>query len=170
MSVNLSRKQFGDAELISHLQRVLHSTNIDASSLTLEITESVVMDDGDAAKLVLERIRQLGIKLSMDDFGTGYSSLSCLHKFPLDELKVDRAFVQDISNRRDVAAVVHAVVELAHHLGIKVVAEGLETPEQVAFLQGLDCDYGQGYLFAKPLPAPAAEAFATSLPLLSKSA
>ena len=170
VSVNLSRKQFGDSELTSHLERVLQSTNIDASSIKLEITESVVMDDGDAAKLVLERITQLGVKLSMDDFGTGYSSLSCLHKFPLDELKVDRAFVQDISARRDVAAVVHAVVELAHHLGINVVAEGLETPEQVAFLQGLDCDYGQGYLFAKPLSASAAEAFATSLPLLSKSA
>ena len=93
----------------------------------------------------------------MDDFGTGYSSLAFLHKFPIDVLKIDRSFVRNLEGQRDASAVVSAIVQLAHHLHMSVVAEGLETPEQVAFLQAVDCDYGQGFLFSKPLAAPDAE-------------
>jgi diguanylate cyclase (GGDEF)-like protein/PAS domain S-box-containing protein len=157
VSVNVSRRQLADAELVPHLQRVLAETRLDPSLIKLEITESVIMDDPEAAGEVLGRIKALGVRLSMDDFGTGYSSLSCLHRFPLDELKVDRSFILNLEDRRDAAAVVQAIVTLAHNLEMRVVAEGLEKPEQVAFLQAVDCDYGQGYLFAKPLPAVAAE-------------
>jgi len=95
----------------------------------------------------------------MDDFGTGYSSLSCLHKFPIDVLKIDRSFIEELQKRRDTAAVIQAIVHLAHNLGMTVVAEGLEQLDQVAFLQTLDCDLGQGFVFAKPLSADAAEQF-----------
>jgi diguanylate cyclase (GGDEF)-like protein/PAS domain S-box-containing protein len=162
MNVNVSRRQFEDPDLLPHLHRVLAETAIDPARLTLEITESVIMHEPTAAGATLRRIKDAGVRLAMDDFGTGYSSLSCLHQFPLDELKVDRGFVCDVEARRDAAAVVHAIVGLAHNLGMSVVAEGLERMEQVAFLQALDCDYGQGYLFSKPLEAQAAEAFWTT--------
>jgi EAL domain-containing protein (putative c-di-GMP-specific phosphodiesterase class I) len=157
ISINVSRKQLGDPELVPHVARVLKETGMNARQLKLEITESVMMEDDQAANLALKRLKELGVKLSMDDFGTGYSSLSCLHTFPIDELKIDRSFIKDMHGQRDAAAVIQAVVNLAHNLHFNVVAEGLETAEQVALLQTLDCDYGQGYLFAKPLPALEAE-------------
>ena len=156
VSVNVSRRQLGDPGLLPAVERALATNRLDPAAVVLEITESVMMEEADAAAGVLARLREIGVRLSMDDFGTGYSSLACLHKFPLDELKVDRAFVRNLLDQRDAAAVVHAIVTLAHNLGMRVVAEGLETPEQVAFLQALDCDLGQGYLFAKPLPAATA--------------
>ena len=116
------------------------------------------MEDDRAAKSAMADLRALGVRLSLDDFGTGYSSLSCLHTFPIDELKMDRSFIVNMHGQREGAAVIQAVVNLAHNLDMKVVAEGLETLEQVALLQALDCDYGQGFLFAEPLTAEAAEA------------
>ena len=159
VSVNVSRRQLGDPELVAHVARVIGESGVDPSLVKLELTESVIMEDGEAARRTLLRLKELGVRVSMDDFGTGYSSLSCLHRFPIDELKVDRSFVLDHDGRRDAAAVVYAVVNLAHNLGIRVVAEGLEHAEHVAFLQALDCDYGQGFLFAPPLEAGEAEAF-----------
>ncbi|HEX8913424.1 MAG TPA: bifunctional diguanylate cyclase/phosphodiesterase, partial [Humisphaera sp.] len=159
MSVNLSRRQLADPGLVPAVERALAETGADPGAVKLEVTESAVMGDPEAARRVLVAVKATGVRLSMDDFGTGYSSLSCLHRFPLDELKLDRSFVANLEGRRDAAAVVSAVVGLAHNLGLRVVAEGLESPEQVAFLQAVDCDHGQGYLFAKPLPADAAEAY-----------
>jgi EAL domain-containing protein (putative c-di-GMP-specific phosphodiesterase class I) len=165
MSVNLSRKQLTDPNLVEQVRQALSETDLDPSSLKLEITESVVMEDTQASRCALAGIKALGVGLQMDDFGTGYSSLSYLHKFPLDGLKIDRSFIKDLSARRDCVAVLQAIVNLAHNLGIKVVAEGLETPDQVALLQTLDCDWGQGYYFAKPLPHAEAERFLNRPPL-----
>ncbi|HSI33661.1 MAG TPA: EAL domain-containing protein [Tepidisphaeraceae bacterium] len=157
VSINLSRRQLTDPDLIGHLRRVLAATGVDPAAVKLEITESAIMGDTDAARAVLEAIKRTGVRLSMDDFGTGYSSLSCLHRFPLDELKIDRSFIANLEGRSDAAAVVQSIVTLAHNLGMGVVAEGLEKPEQAAFLQAVDCDFGQGYLFARPLDPAAAE-------------
>ncbi len=170
MSVNLSRRQFADPGLVEHLQHVLQTTEIEPSLLKLEITESVMIVDTQSAGQILNRIRETGALLSMDDFGTGYSSLSCLHRFPIDELKIDRAFIQDIPTRPESAAVLQAIISLAHNLNIRVVAEGVETMEQVALLQALNCDLAQGYLFARPLPADAALRFITSAPVAEKVA
>jgi EAL domain-containing protein (putative c-di-GMP-specific phosphodiesterase class I) len=138
---------------------VLRETGLRPASVKLEITESVVMEDGAAALATLHQLKRTGVQLSLDDFGTGYSSLSLLHEFPIDVLKIDRSFLSHLSRNRDTAAVVGAVITLAHNLDMKVVAEGIETPEHVAFLQAVDCDLAQGYLFARPLAAPAALAF-----------
>jgi diguanylate cyclase (GGDEF)-like protein/PAS domain S-box-containing protein len=162
MSINLSRRQLPDPALVPLLNQVLLETGVDPHLVKLEITESVIMDDSNAANKVLAAIKETGVRFSMDDFGTGYSSLSCLHRFPIDVLKIDRAFLSNIGERRNAAAVVQAIVSLAHSMGMKVVAEGLETAEQLAFLQPLACDYGQGYLFSRPLPADAAERFLTT--------
>jgi EAL domain-containing protein (putative c-di-GMP-specific phosphodiesterase class I) len=177
--VNLSRKQLTDTSIVDHCRRALADHGLDASRLKLEITESVIMENRGAANEALRGLRALGVGLQIDDFGTGYSSLSCLHEFPLDCLKIDRAFATHAVDR-DRAAILNAIVHLAHNLGMGVVAEGIETTDQLAMLQGLDCDFGQGYLFARPLDArdagqfivahakpPAAAAAAAAAPLLS---
>ncbi|HXE51931.1 MAG TPA: EAL domain-containing protein [Tepidisphaeraceae bacterium] len=170
ISVNVSRRQFADQNLVECIRKVLQATRIPATSLNLEITESLIMQDTQSAMTALQQIRELGVGIHMDDFGTGYSSLSCLHRFPLDGLKIDRAFVHNFAERRDSAAVIHAIVSLAHNLNMKVIAEGLETPEQVAFLQAMDCDHGQGYLFGRPLTAEAATAYISKpLPLIQSA-
>lgn len=162
VAVNLSRKQLADAELVAHLKKVMAETHIAPSALKLEITESSIMEDVEAAEQVLRQIHSLGVSLHMDDFGTGYSSLSCLHQFPLDGLKIDRSFILNGTGRRDYVAVIQAIVALAHNLNMRVVAEGLETVEQVAMLQALESDYGQGYYFAPPLTPEAAEKYIRS--------
>jgi diguanylate cyclase (GGDEF)-like protein len=156
MSVNLSRKQLSDAGLVDHIANVLKATGVRPSSLNLEITESVIMEDTERNFLVMTRIRELGVHLDMDDFGTGYSSLSCINRFPLDGLKIDRSFIQTLAGKREEMAVIHAILGLARNLGMRVVAEGVETAEQVAFLQALDCDQVQGFHFSRPLSADAA--------------
>jgi EAL domain-containing protein (putative c-di-GMP-specific phosphodiesterase class I) len=153
VSVNLSRKQFADAEFLPTLRRALATTGLEPRLLRLEVAESAVMDDPEGARQFLQALRAQGVGLSVDDFGTGHSSLTCLHDFPVDTIKIDREFLFGADGRRNAAAVVQAVIGLAHNLGLSVVAEGLERPEQVAFLQALDCDGAQGFLFAKPLPA-----------------
>jgi diguanylate cyclase (GGDEF)-like protein/PAS domain S-box-containing protein len=158
VSVNVSRRQLSDPDLVAEVRRALATGRVEPGAVKLEITESAIVQDEDAARRTLAELRAAGVRIAMDDFGTGYSSLGCLHRFPIDVLKVDRSFVRNVSDRRDAAAV-HAIVGLAHNLGMTVVAEGVEHQEQVAFLQGLGCDYGQGYLFAKPLPAADAAAF-----------
>jgi diguanylate cyclase (GGDEF)-like protein/PAS domain S-box-containing protein len=152
VSVNISRKQFADAEFLPAVRRTLVATGLEPRLLRLEVAESAIMEDPEGAKQFLQALRAEGVGLSVDDFGTGHSSLTCLHDFPVDAIKIDREFLFGADGRRNAAAVVQAVIGLAHNLGLSVVAEGLERPEQVAFLQALDCDGAQGFLFAKPLP------------------
>jgi diguanylate cyclase (GGDEF)-like protein len=155
ISVNLSRAQLSDARLVERTMLVLEETGMQPSQLQLEVTESQIMQHRTMALGLLGELRSHGVRLAMDDFGTGYSSLSCLLEFPLDVLKVDRSFVVNAGRGRDFAALLHAVVTLADNLGLKVVAEGIETEEQLVLLQALGCAYGQGFLLAKPMPSDA---------------
>ncbi len=157
MSVNLSARQFRDPGLVERVERVLAETGLDPAFLELEITESTVMHDSEAAIGTLRALKKLGVTLSVDDFGTGYSSLSYLKLFPIDVLKVDRSFVRDVTTDPDDAAIVRAIVTLAHSLGLAVVAEGVEEAAQAAFLRYAKCDELQGYYFSRPLPGEAAE-------------
>jgi EAL domain-containing protein (putative c-di-GMP-specific phosphodiesterase class I) len=153
MSVNLSRVQLSDARLVERTLAALQECGMRPDQLQLEVTESQIMQQRTVALGMLAELRAHGVRLAMDDFGTGYSSLSCLQEFPLDVLKVDRSFVVNAGRGRDFAALLHAVVTLADNLGLKVVAEGIETDEQLVLLQALGCAYGQGYLLARPLLA-----------------
>jgi EAL domain-containing protein (putative c-di-GMP-specific phosphodiesterase class I) len=141
----------------AEVRDVLCRTNLDPRALKLEITESVVMENAESAAVVLASLRALGVGVSIDDFGTGYSSLSYLHRFPVNALKVDRSFVSRMTSGDENLEIVRTIVTLAKNLGMDVVAEGIETGEQLAQLKALKCDYGQGYFFAKPLDAAAAE-------------
>jgi diguanylate cyclase (GGDEF)-like protein/PAS domain S-box-containing protein len=158
MSVNLSGKQFTQPDLLGQVTRILEETGLDPHSLKLEITESVVMENIDAAIETLESLRSLGVEVSIDDFGTGYSSLSYLHRLPIDTLKVDRSFVSRMASNNENTEIVRTIVTLAQSLDMKVVAEGVETSEQLAQLQILRCEGAQGYLFSRPLDAEAASA------------
>ncbi len=159
VSVNLSSKQLLDADLVVAIGRLLTETGCDPALLELEITESVLIDNSDAARALLNSLRDLRIRLSLDDFGTGYSSLSYLHQFPFDTIKIDRTFIQPMEHNASRLEIVRAIIALARALGKTVVAEGLETREQVERLTELGCDFGQGYYFARPLDAAAAELF-----------
>jgi diguanylate cyclase (GGDEF)-like protein/PAS domain S-box-containing protein len=156
ISVNLSGKQLTQGNLIEQIFRTLRQTEMEPHHLKLEITESVVMENIEAATGMLEQLRALGMHLSIDDFGTGYSSLSYLHRLPIDTLKIDRSFVIRMTENQENAEIVRTILMLAKNLGLDVVAEGVETQEQVEHLQRLECQFGQGYLFAKPLEAEAA--------------
>ncbi len=158
MSVNLSAKQLitGDFVPCRVGARLLADTGVKPQHLILEITETVMIRNADASIPILRELKEMGIHLHMDDFGTGYSSLSCLHRFPLTGLKIDQSFVKSAGENRDYAAIVHAIVTLARNLGMSLVAEGIETPEQVVLLQSMECENGQGFYFSKPLNAAAA--------------
>lgn len=156
ISVNLSGKQFAQPDLIDEIKRILGETGLDASSLRLEITESVIMQNAEVATDVLSQLRATGIQLHIDDFGTGYSSLSYLHRFPIDMLKIDRSFVSQIGVDGDNSEIVETIMTLARNLSINVIAEGVETVDQLAHLRKLQCEYGQGYLISKPLDKEAA--------------
>jgi diguanylate cyclase (GGDEF)-like protein/PAS domain S-box-containing protein len=153
LSVNLARSQLLLPSLPDTIRQILDQTGVPPSRLHLEVTESEVMKDVATATRTLQAIKAIGVKIDMDDFGTGYSSLACLHQFPLDVIKIDRSFTANIERGRDFAALVHAVADLARNLNIQVVAEGVETVDQAVILQSLDCEFGQGYYFGKPLPA-----------------
>ncbi len=159
MNINLSRNQLMQEDLVDTVRKAIQSADVDARHVRLEITESALMNDIDAANNVLHNLKSLGVHLDMDDFGTGYSSLSCLHQFPLDGLKIDRAFVTNMIARVDYAAVIHAIVTLAHNLHMRVTAEGVEDANQIAQLQALECDYVQGFHIASPMDVLAAEDF-----------
>jgi EAL domain-containing protein (putative c-di-GMP-specific phosphodiesterase class I) len=159
VGVNLSRRQLEQRDLVGVISRTLDQTTATAGDVHIEITESTIMR-ADDAPLTLKRLRELGIKLSMDDFGTGYSSLACLHQLPLHVMKIDRSFVSRLHLSRDFAAAVHAIVSLARNLEMETVAEGVETAEQLVMLQALECRYGQGYHFGRPLSADDATALA----------
>lgn len=153
MEVNLSARQIDDPRIISTVEGILERTGLPPAQLTLEITESALMKDAASALAVLRALKEIGVLLAIDDFGTGYSSLSYLQHFPLDMLKVDRSFVQELGVSNDGEEIVAAVIKLAHALGLQVVAEGVETTEQLEMLRSFECDLAQGYLFSKPLPA-----------------
>jgi diguanylate cyclase (GGDEF)-like protein/PAS domain S-box-containing protein len=156
MSVNLSPKQFLQPNLVSDVQKLLAELHLAPNALRLELTESTVMGDPSAAITMLEQIKALGISLAIDDFGTGYSSLSYLHRFPLDTLKIDRSFISGIgdgNNSNDGTEIARTILPMASNLHLEVVAEGVETLEQVALLKRLHCKYGQGFYFSRPVPA-----------------
>ena len=151
IAVNLSARQFAQKHLLADVARIMDETGIPADGLEFEITESLVMQNPEHATQMLEKLRGMGITLSLDDFGTGYSSLGYLKRFPINCVKVDRSFIKDIPNDKDDMAITRGVIALGHSLRLKVVAEGVETLEQQAFLTENGCDEMQGYLFSKPL-------------------
>ena len=152
VSVNLSGKHFAQKDLVKQIKAVIDETGIEAKHLKLEITESAVMQNAEGAILMLKQLRDLGIQLSIDDFGTGYSSLSYLHRFPINTLKVDRSFVSTMEDGSENGEIVRTVVALAKTLGLSVIAEGIESIHQLHQLRILGCEYGQGYLFSRPVP------------------
>jgi EAL domain-containing protein (putative c-di-GMP-specific phosphodiesterase class I) len=157
LSVNLSGKHFAHGEIVERIQDIMVKTQIAPQCLKLEITESAVMDNPEKAIATLRRLKNLGVQLSIDDFGTGYSSLSYLHRFPIDTLKVDRTFVGTMEDGSENGAIVRTVIALAKALNLDVVAEGIETIHQLHRLRILGCEYGQGYLFSRPVPLEEAE-------------
>ena len=153
MAVNLSAYQFRQADLRQRIQAILDETGLPPHYLELEITESVLMECSEDVERALWGLKFLGVRLAIDDFGTGYSSLAYLKRFPIDKLKIDKGFVQDIPNDPADMQIVAAVVDLSKNLNLEVVAEGIETEAQLAFLRQEGCDYGQGYLFSRPVPS-----------------
>jgi diguanylate cyclase (GGDEF)-like protein len=158
IAVNISARHFQQADFLERLIDILNETKLDPTDLELELTETSIMENPESAAILLGRIRDLGVKIAIDDFGTGYSSLSYLKRLPIDTVKLDRSFVMGATTDPDDAALVMAIVTLAHNLRLKVVAEGVETDAQVAFLRLLSCDQAQGYLFGRPVPPETFEA------------
>jgi len=152
MAVNLSTRQLTDPQLVATVAAVLARHNLDPALLTVEITETALMDDPDTASTVLAALKALGVELSVDDFGTGYASLTYLKRFPVDELKIDQSFVRGLGSDPGDRAIVASCIQLAHAVGIRAVAEGVETDTHRQQLLALDCDYAQGYHYSRPLP------------------
>ncbi|MFQ5534090.1 MAG: EAL domain-containing protein [Sphingomonadales bacterium] len=159
IAVNLSPRQFQDEALLGMIEGLLKQTGLKGQSLMLEITEHVMMTQSYRTLPVMEALRERGVRFAIDDFGTGYSSLSYLKRYPIDQLKIDQSFVADVTTSADSAAIVEAIIAMAHSLGLKVVAEGAETPAQLHFLQSRHCDEVQGRCFSPPLPAGKATQF-----------
>ncbi|PPK98198.1 PAS domain S-box-containing protein/diguanylate cyclase (GGDEF)-like protein [Kineococcus xinjiangensis] len=153
VAVNVSARSLHDGSLVDEVVQQLEQTRTPASALELELTESAVMSNPEQAMAVAARLRELGVRMALDDFGTGYSSLAYLRDLPVDVLKIDRSFLQDLSTNCRNVSIVRSVIDLGHNLGMRVVAEGVETPEALDLLQDLGCDQGQGYLFGRPVPA-----------------
>ena len=163
VSVNLSVKQFSQPDLIEYIDRVLEETHLHGSSLKLEITESVLIENSESVTAMLVELRSRNIHLCIDDFGTGYSSLSYLHRFPTNTLKIDRSFVSRMGVKFDISKgeidpteIVRSIVTLSHNLGMDVVAEGVEEASQLSILKGLKCEYAQGFFFSKPVDSQTA--------------
>ncbi|MBM0137766.1 EAL domain-containing protein [Pseudomonas cannabina] len=152
VAINVSPKQFSDPELVSSIAAILREEALDPSLLELELTEGLLLEATEDTRQQLDSLKKLGLSLAMDDFGTGYSSFSYLKKFPIDVIKIDRSFIRDIPDDEDDMEITSAVIAMAHNLKLKVVAEGIETAAQLAFLRRHRCDVGQGYLFDKPIP------------------
>jgi EAL domain-containing protein (putative c-di-GMP-specific phosphodiesterase class I) len=160
LALNLSVQQFRDAHFEQLVSREVATAGVPADLLELEITERGLMDLGTETLRKLEALKSLGVRLAIDDFGTGYSSLTYLKRMPVDKLKVDRSFVSDLPHDTSDAAIVHTIVAIARTLGLKVLAEGVETTEQLAFLRAAGCNECQGFLFGRAVPA---EQFAAQL-------
>jgi EAL domain-containing protein (putative c-di-GMP-specific phosphodiesterase class I) len=151
VAVNLSARQFGHTGELASIEAALAEAGLAPRCLEIELTESLIMKDVDQAVRILKDLKRLGVTLSIDDFGTGYSSLAYLKRFPLDILKIDRSFVADVNTDPDDAAIVSSIISLAHNLRLKVIAEGVETGEQLAYLRQQGCDQMQGYYFSRPV-------------------
>ncbi|MFB2835477.1 EAL domain-containing protein [Floridanema evergladense] len=156
IAVNLSAKQFQQKDLVKTITKVLHETGLEPEYLEIEITESTAIQDVDFTIAVLQSLRSMGIHISMDDFGIGYSSLWSLKRFPLDKLKIDRSFIHDLISHPKDAAIITTIIDLGHALNLQLIAEGVETAEQLQFLRSIDCDGMQGYLFSPPVTAQVA--------------
>jgi EAL domain-containing protein (putative c-di-GMP-specific phosphodiesterase class I) len=157
MSVNVSGRQFKQPDIVEQVEKILRETQVDPSAIKLEITETVTMDNADRTIRVVNGMKRLGVRLSIDDFGTGYSSLSYLRRFPMDTLKIDRSFVQNLASNSENLEIVRTIMSLARNLGMDVVAEGAETADEIAHLKALDCDFGQGFFFSKPMDSEEAD-------------
>jgi EAL domain-containing protein (putative c-di-GMP-specific phosphodiesterase class I)/GGDEF domain-containing protein len=151
VSVNVSGRQFAEPKLVEHVRGALHESGLPPAALRLEITETAVMKDPETALAMLQRLRQMGVGLKLDDFGTGYSSLTYLHRFPIDTLKIDRSFVMRLPSTAESVAIVRAILTLARSLQMDVVAEGVETRRQAELLRDMGCEYGQGFLYSRPV-------------------
>lgn len=153
VAVNVSARQLSQEILVNKISEILEETGLEPNALELELTESVAMQDAETTIKIFTELKERGIRISIDDFGTGYSSLSYLKRFPIDKLKIDQSFVKDIASDSDDEAIVKAIIAVAHSLKLKVVAEGVETKEQLKFLRLNHCDEWQGYYFSRPVPA-----------------
>ncbi|MGY9004721.1 MAG: EAL domain-containing protein [Alphaproteobacteria bacterium] len=151
MSINLSSRQFSDIDLVRNISNIIDDTGVNPEQIKLEITESLLMDNPARAAVTLNGVKALGLEIAIDDFGTGYSSLSYLHRFHIDTLKIDRSFVSTATMNKGSMEIVRAIAGLAHNLGLDIVAEGIEQPEQVTLLRDVRCEYGQGFFFSKPV-------------------
>ena len=151
MSVNVSGKHLSKDELVDDVENALHISKISPASLKLEITESAAMENAEHTISILNRLKNLGVQISIDDFGTGYSSFSYLHRLPFDTLKIDRSFVYNVGENGENSEILQSIISLAKNLKKKVIAEGIETESQLALLQNLGCNYGQGYVMARPM-------------------
>ena len=152
LSVNVSPRQFADLEFIGRLKNIIAQTSADPSRLVLEITEGLAISNIEHSIDSMNQLRELGITFSLDDFGTGYSSLSYLNRLPVDELKIDRSFVTNITNSPENAVIVDTIIVMAEHLKLAVVSEGVETEDELNYLIGHNCHYFQGYYFSRPVP------------------
>ena len=158
MSVNVSGRQLDHDVIVDHVRDALEISGLDAASLTIEVTETSLMRNVDSAARRLGELKDLGVQIAIDDFGTGYSSLAYLQRLPVDCLKIDRAFTDALTHSPDAAAIVHTLVQLGKDLGLKTLAEGVETTEQIDHLRGQDVNEVQGFLLARPLDAETLEA------------
>ena len=153
MHVNLSAVELRDPTLVTRVRQTLDATGVDPRRLVFEVTETLLLEDSDRVSATLAQLRELGVRFALDDFGTGYSSLSYLHTLPLDILKIAKSFVDGLGRGGREASFVRMIIELARTLGLSVIAEGIETPEQASALAALECEYGQGFHLGRPRPA-----------------
>jgi EAL domain-containing protein (putative c-di-GMP-specific phosphodiesterase class I) len=153
LAVNVSARQFLDPSLTADIEAALAESGLDAALLDVEVTETATLQHAREADVILARLRSVGVAVTLDDFGTGYSSLSQIRELPISRLKIDRSFVSEIEHNESSAAIVRAVIDLARAIGLGVVAEGVETPEQLEFLRRFQCGEAQGFLLAHPMPA-----------------
>jgi diguanylate cyclase (GGDEF)-like protein/PAS domain S-box-containing protein len=159
VSVNVSARQFQDPQFVEDVARVLEESGLEAQYLKLEITESIGMEDAEKTLIMLTRLKELGVHIALDDFGMGHSALSYLKRFPIDTLKLDRLFVSGLAHNKEDKAIVQAAIDVAQAMGLDITAEGVETREQIQILYSLGCDHGQGFYFARPMPAFAMETY-----------
>jgi EAL domain-containing protein (putative c-di-GMP-specific phosphodiesterase class I) len=164
MTINVSRRQFAQSNLVADVKSDLDETKVDPRSVQLEITETTAMSDPNLTIGICSQLKDMGIQLSIDDFGTGHSSLSRLHNLPLDVLKIDRSFIRGIEHDDESREIARLIVALAHHLNLKVVAEGIETPTQLTHIKQFGCEFGQGYFFSRPVDHAALEKLLAAAP------
>ncbi|HSW70474.1 MAG TPA: EAL domain-containing protein, partial [Gammaproteobacteria bacterium] len=165
VTVNLSSKQFYQPQLSKRIEKILQETALDPRYLELEIIETTILNKSPEVKQILHSLKSLGLSLALDDFGTGHTSLTYLRDFPISTVKIDQSFIKPLPTDTKNAAITQAMIALAHQLGLRVVAEGVETAEQLQFLSKLNCDEIQGYWFSQPLPASELRVLFSQLPL-----